>query len=112
MVPFQQPSLLIGKVWVSVMHFCACQINCIVLWRLGGGYRIVQIMSVQPSIGSTVREFSISSVLLGLECSVLSISTHNRSQHITLDGLCKLINVVSGVPQGSALGPLLIIQFT
>ena len=27
-VYFQPPSLLIGKVWVSVMHFCACLIHC------------------------------------------------------------------------------------
>ena len=34
-VCFQPPSLLIGKVWVPVMHFCACPIHCRVHWRLG-----------------------------------------------------------------------------
>ena len=34
-VCFQPPSLLIGKVWVPVMHFCACPIHCRVHWRVG-----------------------------------------------------------------------------
>ena len=31
----QPPSLLIGKVWVPVMRFCACPIHCRVYWRVG-----------------------------------------------------------------------------
>ena len=43
-VCFQTPSLLIGKVWVPVMHFCACLIHCKVHWREGRQEaRIVQI---------------------------------------------------------------------
>ena len=42
--------------------------------------------------------------------SVLSILTQlisNRSQHVMVDGcMSKLVNVVSGVPQGSVFGPL------
>ena len=34
-VCFQPPSLLNGKVWVPVMHFCACPIHCRVHWRIG-----------------------------------------------------------------------------
>ena len=34
-VCFQPPTLLIGKVWVSVMHFCTCLIHCKVHWRMG-----------------------------------------------------------------------------
>ena len=47
----------------------------------------------------------------GIGGSVLSILTQflsNRSQHIMVDGCrSELVNVVSGVPQGSVLGALL-----
>ena len=48
---------------------------------------------------------------VGIRGSVLSILTQflsNRSQQVMVDGCrSKLVNVVSGVPQGSVLGPLL-----
>ena len=48
---------------------------------------------------------------LGIGGSVLSVLTQflsNRSQYVLVDGCrSKLVNVVSGVPQGSLLGPLL-----
>ena len=48
---------------------------------------------------------------MGICGSVLSILTHflsNRSQHVMVDGCqSKLVDVVSGVTQGSVLGPLL-----
>ena len=48
---------------------------------------------------------------VGIGGSVLSILTQflsNRSQHIMVNGYrSKLVDVVSGVPQGSVLGPLL-----
>ena len=53
---------------------------------------------------------------VGIGGSVLSILTHflsNRSHDVMVDGCrSKLINVVSGVPQGSVLGPLLFLLNT
>ena len=52
-------SLLIGKVWVPVMLFCACFLHCKVYWRVGRRLRSCRLISAQPLIGSTIREFSI-----------------------------------------------------
>ena len=53
--------------------------------------------------------FKLSSV--GVDGSVLSVLTQflsNKSQYVVVDGCrSKLVNVVSGVPQGSVLGLLL-----
>ena len=73
--------------------------------------------SVQPLIGSTIWAFSIIKLCsVGIGGSVLSILTQflsNRSQQVMVDG-CRsnLVNVVSGVPQGSVLGPLLVLLYT
>ena len=44
---------------------------------------------------------------------ILTQFLSNRSQHVMVDGCqSKLVDVVSGVPQGRVLGPLLFILYT
>ena len=104
MVCFQPPSLLIGKVWVPVMYFCACPMHCRVHWSVGRRLGSCRLISVQPLIGSTIWAFSVIRLCsVGVGGSVLSILTQflsNRSQHVMVDGCrSKQLNVVSGVQQ-------------
>ena len=66
-VCFQPPSLLIGKIWVPVTHFCACRIYCKVHWRVGRRLISFRLISAQPLTRSIIREFCISSVMWVLE---------------------------------------------
>ena len=51
--------------------------------------------------------------ILGSVLSILSQFLSNRSQHVMVNGCrSKLVNVVSGVLQGSVLGPLLLLLYT
>ena len=58
-VCYQPPSLFIGKVWVPVMHFCACPIHCKVHCRLGRRLGSCRFISVQPLTGLIIKPFSI-----------------------------------------------------
>ena len=45
--------------------------------------------------------------------SILTQFLSNRPKHVMVDGCrTKLVDVVSGAPQGSVLGPLLLILYT
>ena len=78
--------------------------------------RIVQIdfSAALDTVNHLGILYSLCSV--GIGGTVLAILTQflsNRSQHVVVDGCrCKLVNVVSGVPQGSVLGQLLFLQYT
>ena len=83
---------------------------------MGQEVRIVQIdFSVGfDRVNHQLILFKLCSV--GVGGSVLSVLTQflsNRSQYDVVDGCCsKLVNVVSGVPQESVLGPLLFLLHT
>ena len=62
-VCFQPSSLLIGKVYVPVMHCCACPIHCRVHSRVGRRLGSCRLISEQPLIGSTIWAFYIGSAL-------------------------------------------------
>ena len=67
--------------------------------------------TLQKSIGESAGGSDV-----GIGGSVLSILREflsNRSQQVMVDGCrSKLVNVVSGGPQGSVLGPLLFLLYT
>ena len=114
-VCLKPPSLLIGKVRVPVIHFCACPIHCKVHWRISRRLGSCKLISALLSIGWTLMEFSIlcSVCIGGTVLSILTQLLSNRSQHVVLDGcLSIMVNVASRVPLCSVLGPLLSSLYT
>ena len=111
-----QTDLLIGKVWVPVMDFCACLIHCRVHWRVGRRLGSCRLISVQPLTGVNHLGILYKLCSVGIGGFVLSILTQfqsNRSQNVMVDGCrSKLVNVLSGVPQSSVLGQLLFLLYT
>ena len=107
MVCFQPPSLLIRKVWEPVMQSAL---------ETGQEARIVQIdfSAAIDRVNHLCIFYKLCSV--GIGGSVLSVLTQfllNRSHQVLVDGCrSKLVNVVSGVPQGSVLGRLLFLLYT
>ena len=84
--------------------------------KSGQNARIVQIDFSAPF--DRVNHLGILYMLcsVGIIGSVLSILTQflsNRSQQVMVNGCrSKLVNVLSGLPQGSVLGPLLLLLYT
>ena len=108
---FQPPRLLIGKVWVPTCDALFCVSHTLQsALESGQEARIVQIDF--SAAFDKVNNLGI----VGIGGTVLSLLTQfvsNRSQQVMVDGcLNKLVNVVSGLPQGSVLGPLLFLLYT
>ena len=96
MMNFQSPSLLIGKVWVPMMHFC---VSHTLKSALDSGQELAscRLISEQPLIGLTIREFSIGSAMWVLELllALLTQFLSNRSQQVMVDGCrSRLVDVV------------------
>ena len=108
MVCFQPPSLLICKVWVPVMHFCACPIQQSALVS-GQQARIVQIdfSAAFDRVNHQVILYRLCFVGIGGSVlSILSQSLSNRSQHIMVDGCrSKLVGSVAGQCFGPVIVP-------
>ena len=108
MVCFQPPSLLIGKVWVPVMHFCACPIHCKVHWKA----RVVQIDFSAAFDRVNQQGILYRLCFVGIGCSVLSILTQflsNRNR--TLWWMVVGVNWLM-FQESSLLGPLLFLLYT
>ena len=85
-------------------------------WRVCRMLALCRLASPLPLIGSTFKEFSLSSALCVLEViSVFSILTQflsHWSHHVTVN-VCrsKVVNALSAVPQGCVLGSSLFLLY-
>ena len=115
---FQLPNFLIGKVWVPARDALLCVSHTLQsALESGQETRIVQIhfSAAFDRVNHQGILYKLCSV--GIGGSVLSILTQlilsNRSQRVMVNGCRgKLVNVISGVPQRSVLGPLLFLLYT
>ena len=116
MVCFQPPSLLIGKVWVPCDALLCVSHTLQSSLEREQKARIVHIdfSAAFDRVNHQGILYKLCSV--GIGGSVLSVLTQflsNRPQYVLVDGCrSKLVDVVSGVPQGSVLVPLLVLLYT
>ena len=108
---FQPPSLLIGMVWVPVMHFSVSHTLQSAL-ESGQEARIVQInfSAAFDTVNQQAILYKLSSV--GIGGSVLSVLMQffsNRSQYVLVDGCCsKLIQRCVRSAAGQCFGPIVV----
>ena len=83
-------------------------------YLLSGGRRLIDFSATFDRVNHQGILFKFCSVGVGVSVpSVLTQLLSNRSQDAVVDGCrSKLVNIVSGVIQGSVLGPWLFILYT
>ena len=111
MVCFQPPSLLIGKVWVPVIHILFVSYTLQSALQSGKHARIVQIDFIEAFHRVNHQGILYKLCPVGIGGSVLSVLTQflsNRSQHVMEDGCrSKLIDVVRSAA-GPCFGPVIV----
>ena len=112
---FKPPCSLIGKVLALVVLLFVTHTLQSAL-EMGQEARIVQIDFSSAFDRVNHQGILFKLCFVGVRSSVLSVLTQflsNRSQYVMVDGCrSKLVNVVSGVPQGSVLGKQLFLFYT
>ena len=116
MVCFQPPSLLIGKVWVQCDGLLSVSRSLQSALESGQEALIVQIYFNAAFDWVNHQGILYKLCSVGVGVSVLFILAKfiisHRSQHVMEDGCrSEFVNVVSGVPQGSVLDPLLFLLY-
>ena len=94
-------------------------LKCVHVWALSLHNRVPQDVIyfdfshvfdcvVYPKLCIQLQSFGIDGLLLSWICAFLS----NRTQHVVIEGFpSNWVSVISGVPQGSVIGPILFLLY-